>query len=77
MMRFAQAPVIRKFINLCTEKRKQALNVAERNVWKLIMNSVYGKFIENRRRHFRLNSAQPLLVLINTILTIFIKVTAF
>ena len=44
--RFNQAPVIRKFIQLCTEKRKQASTAAEKNVWKLTMNSTYGKFIQ-------------------------------
>ena len=44
--RFAQSPVIRNFIQLCTEKRKQAATAAEKNVWKLTMNSTYGKFIQ-------------------------------
>ena len=51
-MRFKQAPVIRHFIELCTEKRKQAKTAAEKNVWKLCMNSNFGKFLQNNRTHF-------------------------
>ncbi|XP_025017056.1 uncharacterized protein LOC112539083 [Tetranychus urticae] len=36
---------------LCTEKRQQANNAFEKDFWKLMINSLYGKSIENKRKH--------------------------
>jgi hypothetical protein len=49
---FRQAPVLREFIEKCTDKRQAADTKVEKNYWKLICNSVYGKFIQDNRKHF-------------------------
>jgi hypothetical protein len=49
---FCQAPVLQDFIRKCTDKRQEAVSKVEKNYWKLICNSVYGKFIQDNRKHF-------------------------
>lgn len=53
-MRFTQAPALAKYIKLCTEKRKLALTPIEKQIWKLTCNAVYGKLIQNNRKHMTL-----------------------
>ena len=49
---FEQAPYIKAFIEMCTKKRAAAKTTTEKNIWKLLMNSVYGKFLQDNRKHF-------------------------
>lgn len=51
--KFTQAPILKKFIDLCTEKRKNALSLVEKAIWKLCMNANYGKFIQDNRRFMK------------------------
>ncbi len=44
---FRQAAVVRPFIEKCTQMRLGSASVSRRNLYKLIANSVYGKFIED------------------------------
>ena len=44
---FTQDAFIRPFIEQCTHKRMTAATAVEQNMWKLVANSVYGKFIES------------------------------
>ena len=49
--KFNQAPIIRQYIEFNTNQRKIAKTEFEKNLFKLLNNSLYGKFIENVRNH--------------------------
>jgi hypothetical protein len=57
-LKFTQAAVLRPFIELCTERRKSSRTPTEKNIWKLCMNSTYGKFIQDNRKHFKVKFAR-------------------
>ena len=48
MLKFKQSDWIKKYINFNTEKRTNAANSFER--FKLMINSVYGKTMENLKK---------------------------
>ncbi len=47
IIKFKQSRFIQPFIEKCTRMRSQAATKAEQDLWKLICNSLYGKFIES------------------------------
>ena len=49
-IRFRQAPFVRPFIEKCTRMRMEAPTKTEQDLWKLVMNSLYGKFIESMEK---------------------------
>ena len=51
---FSQAPIFESYVNFNTVKRSQATNEMDRNFFKLLNNSVYGKTVENLRRRMNL-----------------------
>lgn len=46
-IQFEQSDWLRPFIELNVECRKKAQNASDKDFFKLMINSVYGKFIEN------------------------------
>ena len=64
MLNFKQSDWMKKYINFNTEKRMNAANDFEKDFLKLMINSVYGKTIENlqERINVRLvNKAEDIL----------------
>lgn len=42
-MTFTQEDFLKSFIEECTSNRKRALTPAEQELWKFIVNCIYGK----------------------------------
>ena len=50
MLEFKQSTWMKRYIDFNTQKIKEATNEADKNLFKLLINAVYSKTIENMRK---------------------------
>ena len=48
---FDETAWLEPYIMMCTSKRQKATNAFEKDLYKLMVNSLYGKSIEDKRKH--------------------------
>ena len=57
VLTFRQSAFLKKYIDFCTEMRKNRKPDFEKRLFKLMANSCYGKTIENTRKHLNVKFA--------------------
>ena len=53
VLSFTQSKFLKKYIDYCTEQRVLSKTDFSKRLFKLMANSIYGKFIENKSKHMQ------------------------
>ena len=57
LIRFKQVPFIFEYVNVLSEKRAKSKTTVEKNLYKLLANSTYGKFVETGLKQMKVKFA--------------------
>ena len=57
LIRFKQAPFLFEYVNMLSEKRAKSKTTVEKNLYKLLANSTYGKFVETGLKRMKVKFA--------------------
>ena len=57
LIHFKQAPFIFEYVNMLSEKRAMSKTTVEKNLYKLLANSTYGKFVETGLKQMKVKFA--------------------
>ena len=57
LIRFKQTPFIFEYVNMLSEKRAKSKTTMEKNLYKLLANSIYGKFVETGLKRIKVKFA--------------------
>ena len=57
LIRFKQAPFLFEYVNMLSEKRAKSKTTVEKNLYKLLANSTYGKFVETVLKRMKVKFA--------------------
>ena len=58
ILSFEQGPWLAPYIDLCTSKRQASVTPFQKDFWKLMVNALYGKSIEDKRKHCKVEIVQ-------------------